>query len=244
MRKTKKKSLFPWKRPQSRCHCVPCYSSVRAGLRNRQKALLMRWAVQIPPSPVKTSTLAIPKGICRDVFFCSKEKAWNPRVALKMRKTKKKSLFPWKRPQSRCHCVPCYSSVRAGLRNRQKALLMRWAVQIPPSPVKTSTLAIPKGICRDVFFCSKEKAWNPRVALKMRKTKKKSLFPWKRPQSRCHCVPCYSSVRAGLRNRQKALLMRWAVQIPPSPVKTSTLAIPKGICRDVFFCFKKKKDGI
>ena len=160
-----------------------------------------------------------------------------------MRKTKKKSLFPWKRPQSRCHCVPCYSSVRAGLRNRQKALLMRWTVQIPPSPVKTSTLAIPKGICRDVFFCSKEKGWNPRVALKMRKTKKKSLFPWKRPQSRCHCVPCYSSVRAGLRNRQKALLMRWTVQIPPSPVKTSTLAIPKGICRDVFFLFKKKKDG-
>ena len=160
-----------------------------------------------------------------------------------MRKTKKKSLFPWKRPQSRCHYVPCYSSVRAGLRNRQQALLMRWVVQIPPSPVKTSTLAIPKGICRDVFFCSKEKGWNPRVALKMRKTKKKSLFPWKRPQSRCHCVPCYSSVRVGLRNHQQALLMRWAVQIPPSPVKTSTLAIPKGICRDVFFLFKKKKDG-
>ena len=97
-------------------------------------------------------------------FFCFQKKKWNPSAALKMRKTKKKSLFPWKRPQSRCHCVPCHSSVRAGLRNRQQTLLMRWTVQIPPSPVKTSTLAIPKGICRDVFFCSKEKAWNPSAA--------------------------------------------------------------------------------
>ena len=98
------------------------------------------------------------------LFLFSKEKRWNPRVALKMRKTKKKSLFPWKRPQSRCHYVPCYSSVRAGLRNRQQALLMRWVVQIPPSPVKTSTLAIPKGICRDVFFCFQKKKWNPSAA--------------------------------------------------------------------------------
>ena len=114
-------------------------------------------------------------------FFVSKRKKTNPSAARrgifrrplpgagggrgKMQKIKKKSLFPWKRPQSRCHCVPCYSSVRAGLRNRQKALLMRWAVQIPPSPVKTSTLAIPKGICRDVFFLfQNEKRWNPRAA--------------------------------------------------------------------------------
>ena len=94
MRKTKKKSLFPWKRPQSRCHYVPCYSSVRAGLRNRQQALLMRWVVQIPPSPVKTSTLAIPKGICRDVFFCFKTKRMEPEGRAEDAKNKKEISFP------------------------------------------------------------------------------------------------------------------------------------------------------
>ena len=110
-------------------------------------------------------------------FFVQKEKGWNPRVALKMRKTKKKSLFPWKRPQSRCHCVPCYSSVRAGLRNRQQTLLMRWTVQIPPSPVKTSTLAIPKGICRDVFFVFKRKSMEPEGRAEDAKNKKEISFP-------------------------------------------------------------------
>ena len=151
-------------------------------------------------------------------FFVQKEKRWNPSAARcgifrrplpgagggrgKMRKTKKKSLFPWKRPQSRCHYVPCYSSVRAGLRNRQQTLLMRWTVQIPPSPVKTSTKV-------DVFFCFKTKKDGTRAPhWRCERQKKTSLFLRKRPQSRCHCVPCYRSVRAGLRNRQQALLMR------------------------------------
>ena len=75
------------------------------------------------------------------------------------------------------------------------------------------------------------------------KNKKEISFPVEKTVKPLSLRPLLQFCKGGLRNRQQALLMRWAVQIPPSPVKTSTACNSKRNLQGCLFFVFKRKNG-